>query len=1147
MNRMFKTLWSTHLQQYVVTHEKTCMNGKPAKSVAVALLGAALLLGSGGASATYEEPGKIGKDMAQTWETPEYNWSMVTDDEGTVGSMWSLKAMNASSAYALGFHGQGVKVGVMDSGVLMSHSDLSGERFHATHVTGTYGSSGHRYIQYYGRTFSGESRPTGDYTEGETYDFTGDWIKDVNDSHGTRVTASLAANRDGEGMHGVAWGSEIYSLNSGGSDKTNHGPFLDYDFFKTSYKTAVDQGVKIINNSFGTNIKRDVRKLKRYKKKENRPVSYSYTESGLKLDTVADVEYEYFLFKNLYQDKKSWLDGAWEAVKGTDVIQSMAAGNNWRNNPFHRGMYPYFHPEAEGNWISNSGLTKDDELVDGVLHPLEGKYRALDERLYPAGYDNKVKKAQGFNRPGFAKYWSLVNEGSYGATASVSDEGEAIFGSMGGTSMATPLSSGAFAVLSSRYPEMTGKQIREVLFSTAKHTNDDGSTMKGWTAPEGEVDVKMGWGLPDLKAGMFGPKQFFSLSHFNYELNGVDVWQNPIGETALKQREREDKAWLASVTDDGTLTGNVLASKGGDYKLDTEEGVPIYGLDTDPLVRAGEKVTLRLVEAGNAEKWRQEYFDARAKDIREKMANDHYRASLTKSGPGTLVLATTAPSTYTGGTTVKAGELYGFSHSFGQAPIVIEGGAFGVLAQFNDTTVTRQGVLDGSTATHLADILVKDGGTLNVMVSGDQVDTYAKHVVLEKGAKVGLATLDQSATGASQSVAAKLRENGGSITARLIADDGIENHTDLGALTQPDYVFLESSVAVDGNALTVKVNALPPEKMIDNLTDIITTANEGRVAEALFRDAKDDPTRLDPLVLADKAALKALIAAPADTTFNNVMNARLLNATRLADTVLDGTVDRQAQEGKLTVWMTALADQGDVTFDDLKTDNTQYGTLIGVETPVNGVTVGGFFGAGHSKFDTDGHAKISGRDLHAGIYAKTALDKIGVKAGLAYSHLDHEVDNAAKSSAKANLTQLFGEVSYTVTEGVAPYAGMDWVHALNKDVETDMNRKADKQDVFATNVGVRCELPVSLKGVDLKLTGDLGWTHFFGDTTPTTQVNVGTHVVAVEGGKLKDVGNVSVGVSAQLTPVFNVGLAYQGNFGQGIKSNGLKATLNYAF
>ena len=61
---------------------------------------------------------------------------------------WGLTIMHASYAYALGFNGQGVKLGVMDSGALLqSHPDLRGERFHATHAKGHYSRTGNRYPQ----------------------------------------------------------------------------------------------------------------------------------------------------------------------------------------------------------------------------------------------------------------------------------------------------------------------------------------------------------------------------------------------------------------------------------------------------------------------------------------------------------------------------------------------------------------------------------------------------------------------------------------------------------------------------------------------------------------------------------------------------------------------------------------------------------------------------------------------------------------------------------------------------------------------------------------------------------------------------------------------------------------------------------------
>lgn len=110
--------------------------------------------------------------------------------------------------------------------------------------------------------------------------------------------------------------------------------------------------MKIINNSFGTNLKQV----------DERGNIVYYYYSGPELTTVHDIEYEYFLFKKQYNEGPSFVDAAWDAVKGKDVIQVFTNGNNDRANPYHRALYPYFNPEAEAQWIAIAGLKQVDSL-----------------------------------------------------------------------------------------------------------------------------------------------------------------------------------------------------------------------------------------------------------------------------------------------------------------------------------------------------------------------------------------------------------------------------------------------------------------------------------------------------------------------------------------------------------------------------------------------------------------------------------------------------------------------------------------------------------------------------------------------------------------------------------------------------------------
>lgn len=165
MNKAFKSIWSDARQSFVTTSEIQCSHGKRSKT-SVSLGVAAVLLAAGGlASAAYVETGVLG-DKA-SWETAEYNYN------------WGLGAMNASSAYALGFYGQNTTTGVMDSGAWLGNPDLDSPRITATHVTGVYGSTGNRYPQSIYATIqkgvtptAGEGQP---FTEGEEFDVKGDY------------------------------------------------------------------------------------------------------------------------------------------------------------------------------------------------------------------------------------------------------------------------------------------------------------------------------------------------------------------------------------------------------------------------------------------------------------------------------------------------------------------------------------------------------------------------------------------------------------------------------------------------------------------------------------------------------------------------------------------------------------------------------------------------------------------------------------------------------------------------------------------------------------------------------------------------------------------------------------------------------------
>ena len=382
MNRVFKTKWSAAHQQYVVTDEHHTTKGKAAKS-AVAIAVAAFMMAAG-AQAAYKDPNPSisSASVAEAWrafETAEYQKD------------WGLAAMNASKAYALGFTGKDVAVGVMDSGALLQdHPDLKGDRFHPVYVPNqSYGSSGNRYPQ--------DSKNPGSYKPGDKVPASGQFELGMNDSHGTHVTGTVGGNRDGSEFHGVAFDADVYVGNTGGTDNTNYGPFQDPQFFYQGWSalaTAISDANKFadnttrggfINNSFGTNIR-----VNRGEDVTSVGPDGGNTTTHFPTDTVSQTEYEYFLFmkdaearknSDSHWNGKSFVDAAYEAVQDKKVVQVFTTGNRDFAQPFYRPLYPYFNPDAEKFWIAVAGMKQN-----GSKYELESV----------------------FNEAGNAKWWTVA-------------------------------------------------------------------------------------------------------------------------------------------------------------------------------------------------------------------------------------------------------------------------------------------------------------------------------------------------------------------------------------------------------------------------------------------------------------------------------------------------------------------------------------------------------------------------------------------------------------------------------------------------------------------------------------------------------------------------------------------------------------------
>lgn len=1150
MNKCFKSIWSDARQAFVTTSEVQKSHGKRTKSALSIALATFLAAGFGGAGATYVETGVLGDKTS--WETQEYQRD------------WGLTAMHASTAYSLGFHGQGLTVAVMDSGALLSHPDLAGGRITGTVVSGEYGSNGNRYPQsvittiYPGQDVSiNEGQP---FTKGETFEVTGDWMLGVNDTHGTHVTGTVGANRDGSEMHGVSWGSNIIVGNTGATDNNNYGPFQDYNYFYKGWKALADKLVEdngaerggVINNSWGTNIRigilqsynastgrwttlnaaPSVEEVQEAMKNANSGTIDAPQDGDVRLsftghiptNNIAQAEYEFFYHNKMYGGmNKSFVDAAWDAVKGTKVVQIFTTGNRDSNNPFYRPLFPYFNPEAESQWIAVAGLRR-----------VAGQDGASDTyRLYDT-----------FNEAGLGKWWTVAAPGASIYSTNVnSTTGEPGYQTSSGTSMAAPHVAGAMGVLMSRYASMDATQVRDVMFTTANHKNPDGTDMVGWnnkdgsTPAEGEVSDAMGWGVPDLDKGMYGPGQL--LGKFDYNLNAtpLDVWTNDVSEVALKQREKEDKAWM-----EATKNGTDLS---GDYELG--ENFVVGDGDND--------FTNHVISAEDAEQWRAAYYQKRAEAIQNKIDNGLYNGSLVKRGTGTLVM--TGNNSYSGGTEVKEGALYGFTESFGSAPVQVNGGKFGILATYNDQ-FTQKGELNSLVGkaraeVQKANVVVNNGGTYAVMADND---VQVASLKFNEGSKVAVDSLEKSVFEEAYDGTPQK----GTVTSDTPIE-GIEN-----ALVTPDYALVDHKVIVEGNTLTGIL-----EKSDKTLADYAKNSNGVAVAEALTADEG----LFAGLVSATKEEAANTLASLGNDLHVTANAMSLANSQTLLRAVkdqaqgIDGAAKvAEVDDGRARFWMSGVGNWGKMDRAGAsKLDSDFYAGLVGLEADITANNkVGVFFGAGHTKFKAHNDGKIDSNDIHFGIYGQSKFNPVRLDYGFAYTQQDRDSSRAliykdqlfgGKVNNNAKIAQIYGEVAYTGLElgsaNIEPYFGLAYMHLSANDINENyaggqLKTNFKAQNVVVSNLGVRAKVPFEVGNAKLKAVADVNWTQYMGDTRGKSTLKFGNGATAkIQSEKLSAAAQIGLGLEAQITKAATFGVSYMGVYGSKVKSNGVGAKLNIAF
>lgn len=1124
MNRVYKTKWSAAHQQYVVTDEHHATKGKAAKST-LAIAVASIMMATG-AQAAYMEPGFVAENSTQVTEAQKsFETSEYQKD-------WGLTAMHASKAYALGFNGKGVTVGVMDSGALLNiHPDLTGDRFSVSSAKGEYGTVGNRYPQAVDKDAGKVGNP---FKPGDKFDIDGNWKEGVNDSHGTHVTGTVGGNRDGSEFHGVAWGSNIIVGNTGATDDNNYGPFQDYQYFKAAWGDLADKVAKangkrggVINNSWGTNTRVVDQKDKGHD-------GYN-TGVHLNVNTEAETDYEFMLFAKRYGsfdtvpnngivDNTSFVYAAYEAVKDRNIVQIMTTGNRDMKNPYYRALYPLYNPAAEKHWIAVAGLKQGSKA---------GSYELI----------------KNFNEAGQGKWWTVAAPGNGIYSSTTDDHGNPGYASWGGTSMAAPHVAGAMGVLMSRYDQMNALQVRDVMFTTANHKNADGSNMEGWTdvngtvRKDGEVSDRMGWGVPDLDKGMYGPGQFLGKFEYNMAKDSLDVWSNDISNVALDQRKAEDDAWMTATKNGTELAyGDIITGK--DFVVKDGDGEVTESDRTSHIVGEHEKATLLAAYA------------ERAQAIKDKRANG-YKGTLVKQGEGTLIM--TGNNSYAGTTTVEGGTLLAFAESIGtdNKVTVKTGGTFGVLSSYNDQFTMKGHLYSKEATTNTLEIDLSQGGKLYVD-AGSNVKVQKVTFGSNKVISVGLAGAD------TETLVKAWNSKEAAVTGSFEVTDG-QNVFDSVTTKNMDVksVFFKlGQTTVGDKKIDVKM-----EKNADvTFEQFASTANEQKIAAAI--EASGNKLTGEILSAKTENEIRDTYRALDDDFYATARNALVVNATAVSRTVMDqarGMGEGRSAEvdnGRARIWAAGIGHWGEAEGTKNTMDVDFRTGFLGAEALVlNNTKFGAFFGYGTTDYKS-GLNKIDGEDKHFGVYGLTDIGNVTMTYGVAYTDEDRDTvrvmnTNVNQHSENASVLQGFVEGAYNFDLSVAkvsPYVGFTWARVETDAVTDHMDTnsyKTDeiKDDIQIATLGVRTSVPFAMGNMPVALTADLGWSHYFGDTEGLVNVQMGEggKFAAIEGSELKDQANLGLGIVGQVAKHATVGVSYSGSWGSDINTHGIFANVRFNF
>lgn len=465
----------------------------------------------------------VATTIAALFATP----AAAQDFAAEYNRQWGLRMIGLDPELAARWNGAGVLVGVSDTGLetgMMMHPEFAG--------------------RLNGLSYDG-------YTDGP--------LDEDTDAHGTHVAGIIAANRDGLGMSGVAWGSTIVPLRIlGGPDNGVA------DTVSNPLRYGLRNGVRIFNASWGT------------PSWYNTYVTTNPFTGEIILETPvtkAEILSTYAPFIQTFRE-----------VVAADGILVFANGNLSNTLPLGiEAAAPFYVPELERGWLAVTAVGPTGQIAAYAQTCSVGMNWCL---AAPGGDQSLPNPPAGTGDGGIiAPYPAALFPQPDGLSGLLDGR---YYASFNGTSMAAPHVSGALALAKQLYPNASHHELRNLILQTSTDIGAEGiDPIYGWgllnvrnvlnsASPEaGTVYAQQSW----ARAGVVNHLIDGLNPHASAERNGTwGFWGMPLGIAgSINNADPARSADLGA----GGLTVGVEGSVAPDWYL------KVFGATSQSSIRSG--------------------------------------------------------------------------------------------------------------------------------------------------------------------------------------------------------------------------------------------------------------------------------------------------------------------------------------------------------------------------------------------------------------------------------------------------------------------------------------------------------------------------------------------------------------------------------